>query len=63
MLKIYILLDLVNYEKDISKLFIFCMVYKKTYSKYCFICNKCIEIYGHHYHWINFYNLYIIFNN
>ena len=29
------------------------MVIQKTYSKHCFICNQCIEIYDHHCHWIN----------
>ena len=47
------LLDLVNEEKDITKLCPFCMVNRKIYSKHCFICNKCIEIYDHHCHWVN----------
>ena len=29
------------------------MVDQKTYTKHCFICNRCIEIYDHHCHWIN----------
>ena len=29
------------------------MVEQKSFTKHCFLCNECIEIYDHHCHWIN----------
>ena len=47
------LLELVIENINVKKLCPFCMVDQKTYTKHCFICNRCIEIYDHHCHWIN----------
>ena len=47
------LLQLVEQNQNIKKLCPYCMVDQKTYSKHCFLCNRCIEVYDHHCHWIN----------
>ena len=47
------LLELVEKNENIKNLCPYCMVDKKTYSKHCFLCNRCIEVYDHHCHWIN----------
>ena len=45
--------DIINSGKNISKMCPYCMVEQGKFSKHCFICNKCIEIFDHHCHWIN----------
>ena len=47
------LLELVEQNQNIKKLCPYCMVDQLDYSKHCFLCKKCIEVYDHHCHWIN----------
>ena len=47
------LLELVEQNISIKKLCPYCMVDQNNYSKHCFLCKKCIDIYDHHCHWIN----------
>ena len=46
-------IDIINKRKNINKMCPYCMVEQGKFSKHCFLCNKCIEIFDHHCHWIN----------
>ena len=46
-------IDIINKGKNINKMCPYCMVEQGKFSKHCFLCNKCIEIFDHHCHWIN----------
>ena len=46
-------IDIINSGKNINKMCPYCMVEQFKLSKHCFICNKCIESFDHHCHWIN----------
>ena len=46
-------IDIINSGKNISKMCPYCMVEQGKFSKHCFICHKCIEVFDHHCHWIN----------
>ena len=46
-------LEILTSGKSINKMCPYCKVDHTKFSKHCFLCNKCIEIYDHHCHWIN----------
>jgi ankyrin repeat protein len=46
-------IDIINKRKNINKMCPYCMLEQGKFSKHCFLCNKCIEIFDHHCHWIN----------
>ena len=46
-------LEIVTTKKNINKMCPYCRVEQSKLSKHCFLCNKCIEIFDHHCHWIN----------
>ena len=46
-------LEIVTTRKNINKMCPYCKVEQTKLSKHCFLCNKCIEVFDHHCHWIN----------
>ena len=46
-------IDIIKSGKMINKMCPYCMVEQAKFSKHCFLCNKCIEVFDHHCHWIN----------
>jgi ankyrin repeat protein len=46
-------IQIISSGKNINKMCPYCMVDQGKFSKHCFLCNKCIEIFDHHCHWIN----------
>ena len=47
------LLKMINQNKNMKRICPYCIVEQNTYTKHCFLCNKCIDIYDHHCHWVN----------
>lgn len=46
-------IDIINSGKALNKMCPYCMVEQGKFTKHCFLCNKCIEVFDHHCHWIN----------
>ena len=46
-------IEIIDNGKNITKMCPYCRVELTKFSKHCFLCHKCIEIYDHHCHWIN----------
>ena len=46
-------LEIVESGKVIDKMCPYCRVDQTKLSKHCFLCNKCVEVFDHHCHWIN----------
>ena len=46
-------IQIIERGKNINKMCPYCKVEQGKFSKHCFLCNKCIEIFDHHCHWIN----------
>ena len=46
-------IQIIDSGKNITKMCPYCRIELGKFSKHCFLCNKCIEIYDHHCHWIN----------
>ncbi len=46
-------IDIIKSGKSLNKMCPYCMVEQGKFTKHCFLCHKCIEIFDHHCHWIN----------
>ena len=46
-------IQIISSGKNINKMCPYCMADQGKFSKHCFLCHKCIEIFDHHCHWIN----------
>ena len=46
-------INIIEKGQKLEKMCPYCRVELNFNSKHCFLCNKCIEVYDHHCHWIN----------
>ena len=46
-------INIIKSGKNLNKMCPYCRVEQGKFSKHCFLCDKCIEVFDHHCHWIN----------